>query len=599
MSMKSRIASVRTFALVLLLILIDQSTATLTFAASGNSSASRVALIIGNADYKFRPLKNPVNDATAFAAKLEGLGFDVLLKTNQSPSQMRAAVRDFSKKLEEDTVALFYFAGHGVELNGQNYLMPVGSQLDFDDVLHEEDMQDETLPLNRLLRRMQSSGSAVNLIFLDACRDNPFTFVPASDSNVVARGSSRGLARRQSPSGVFIAYATSPGSIALDGSGDNGIYTKALLRHIDTPGKDITEVMNAVRADVRRETSDAQIPWENSMLMDRFYLSGGKSNAQQVDHCLKERGAWELATALDDEAVFGKFLELYPAGCYLAKARTRFQRSLGADEGLELVSQADYHYFEKSNYQRAFALYKQAADKGSYSAKASLAKLFALGRGGARKDLDRARRLFDEVRRKTESLAVSGNAFAAYQIASLYELIEQDMDRAASFYDVAAKGGQAAAQHNLANLYRKGLGVAQNMPQALKWYETAASNGFSLSQYLLALLLIEGEQSEVQQKQAVLWLRRAAERGYARAQHKLAELHIEGSIVEQSDKEAFKWFLTAGSLGFARAQTNACIMYLNGRGVKRSVGAAKSWCERAAKQGEQKAIDVLRQIPKS
>ena len=236
---------------------------TLSLFASLSLAEERVALVIGNSSYAQSPLKNSANDATDMAAKLAELGFEVLKYTDVNRQNMRMAMRDFGHKLKSADVGLFYFAGHGVQIEGINYLVPLDT-----DINSVDEVQDESIDASAILRKMQSAGNKVNIVILDACRNNPF---PSS-----FRSLDRGLARMDGPIGSFIAYATSPGSVAADGDGRNGLYTQYLLAALSQPGLSIEQVFKQVRNRVVHDTHGKQTPWESSSLMGEFTFSAAK-----------------------------------------------------------------------------------------------------------------------------------------------------------------------------------------------------------------------------------------------------------------------------------------------------------------------------------
>lgn len=222
------------------------------------ANEQRVALVIGNSAYKEAPLRNPVNDATDMAATLRTLGFSVALRTNADTRQMRAAIREFAQNLRRGGVGLFYFAGHGVQSrNGKNYLIPVGA-----DLKEEFELEDEAVDANRVLAGMEEAGNRVNIVILDACRNNPFARSWRSAVN--------GLAQMSAPTGSFVGFATAPGSVAADGTGRNGLYTQHLLQNLKQGDPDIDRVFTRVTAAVARETGNKQVPWKSSSLTGDF-----------------------------------------------------------------------------------------------------------------------------------------------------------------------------------------------------------------------------------------------------------------------------------------------------------------------------------------
>ena len=219
----------------------------------------RSALIIGNSAYRTAPLQNPSNDATDIAEKLEQLGFNVTLVRDATHRQMEEAVDKFSRRLRRGGVGLFYYAGHGLQVAGQNYLLPVDANLQ-----RELDVKYQAVNAGWVLETMADSGNELNMAILDACRDNPFARS--------WRSGQRGLAVVQAARGMLIAYATEPGGVAEEGSGRNGTYTKHLLRYITKPGWAIERVFKQTRISVMRETKGKQIPWESSSLLGDFYF---------------------------------------------------------------------------------------------------------------------------------------------------------------------------------------------------------------------------------------------------------------------------------------------------------------------------------------
>ena len=226
-----------------------------------SNAAKRVALVIGNGGYADSPLRNPVNDAKDMAAKLRGLGFDVTLLTDAGQRKMEDAIYAFDRKLGSAALRLFYYAGHGMQVSGANYLIPVDAS-----VRAEHDIKYEAVHAGRVLDGMAAAGPGVNILVLDACRNNPFARS--------FRSSSRGLARMDAPSGSMIVYATSPGDVAADGNGRNGIFTKNLLDNIDRKGLTLEQVFKRTGRGVMRDTNGGQVPWTTSSVFDDVYLSG-------------------------------------------------------------------------------------------------------------------------------------------------------------------------------------------------------------------------------------------------------------------------------------------------------------------------------------
>ena len=220
----------------------------------------KIALVIGNASYKESPLKNPANDANDIAEVLKKCGFEVALKTNTNQLDMEKAVREFSDNLKDGGIGLFYFSGHGVQVEGINYLIPVNSNIQ-----DEIDVKAKSVSANYILGKMDRRKDGMNIIILDACRINPYARS--------FRSPSTGLAQMDAPQGSLIVYATSPGKTADDGTGRNGIFTKHLLEMIKETPFEIMVLLRKVRKSVMAETNNKQIPWESSSLLGSFYFS--------------------------------------------------------------------------------------------------------------------------------------------------------------------------------------------------------------------------------------------------------------------------------------------------------------------------------------
>ena len=221
----------------------------------------RIALVVGNANYKVRPLKNPRNDADDVSRSLKATGFDVIDLRDASLPQMRTAVRQFGDRLINNDVGLVYYSGHGVEVKGRNYFIPVNA-----DIQREDEIADQGLDVSLILEKMSTAGKGVNILIVDACRDDPF--------GRSFRSSSRGLAQMDAPRGTIIAYATSPGKVASDGDPRerNSPYTKHLVKAMQSPNKPIEQVFKEVRRAVQDETKNQQTPWENTSLSGDFFF---------------------------------------------------------------------------------------------------------------------------------------------------------------------------------------------------------------------------------------------------------------------------------------------------------------------------------------
>ena len=227
----------------------------------------RIALVIGNGKYRIVPLRNPLNDAEDIIKALKKYGFEVTYKENVEQREMEAAIWEFGRTLQKGDVGLFYFAGHGVQIDGRNYLIPI------DATIHgKADVKYEAVDAGRVLDAMEWAANEFNIVILDACRDNPY--------GSSFRSITRGLARMDAPKGTIIAYSTSPGKVALDGKKRNSPYTKALLKYMDFQSLTLEQVFKKVRKDIDFDTNGKQIPWEATSLTGTFYFRGIKTKKE-------------------------------------------------------------------------------------------------------------------------------------------------------------------------------------------------------------------------------------------------------------------------------------------------------------------------------
>ncbi len=295
----------------------------------------RIALVIGNGTYSFGPLKNPVNDATDMAAALRKLGFNVILKKNANLEIMEEAVEDFGNRLKRGGVGLFFYAGHGVQVNGVNYLIPIGAKIN-----KESDVRFKAFDAGRVLAEMENANNGLNILLLDACRDNPF--------GKSFRSASRGLAIvSNAPTGTFISYSTGPGQVARDGEGRNSPYTKALLQYMQETNVPISNVFMKVRQKLRNETG--QVPWELSSLEGDFFFipQGGRtstlSNASSV--------ATSSTSHPDSDALLREKKTLERERQELVRQKEEVERQKALDTEREQLAAASHPQTSRKNSQ--------------------------------------------------------------------------------------------------------------------------------------------------------------------------------------------------------------------------------------------------------
>lgn len=282
------------------------------------SAEKRVALVIGNAAYPGAgALNNPANDAIDIATKLKKLGFDVIVRTDMRQKEMLRSLTEFGDKVQSGTEALFFYAGHGMQVRGRNYLIPIDAE-----IRSEASVSSEAVDVDQLLDKL--APARLSMVILDACRNNPF--------ERRFRGGGQGLAQINAPTGTLIAYATAPGQVASDGEGRNGLYTSELLSAMDVPGIRIEDVFKRVRANVVKKSGEAQTPWESSSLTGDFYFIQGSVNitmnqpAYPAPTRLKadaeiEQELWDSIKDADSAETLDEYIKAYPNGRFVAQAR--------------------------------------------------------------------------------------------------------------------------------------------------------------------------------------------------------------------------------------------------------------------------------------
>lgn len=289
--------------------------------ASGPALAEkRMALVIGNGAYAVGPLANPTNDSQLVAGSLEWAGFEVTHVQDLDYRSLQRAVIDFGRDLKdagEDTVGLVFYAGHAIQANGENYLIPVDS-----DIQDELDLDIQALPVSILMRSLETAGNRLNMVVLDACRNNPFA--------AMNRSGTRGLAKIDAPFGTLLAYSTAPGDVATDGEGRNSPYSAALAKAIQVPGLPVEQLFKRVRVDVMERTGNRQVPWESSSLIGDFYFTPGVQTVQPDQPAVTpdsgddaEIAYWKSIATSGNPLDFQGYLAAYPNGTFKDVAEQR------------------------------------------------------------------------------------------------------------------------------------------------------------------------------------------------------------------------------------------------------------------------------------
>lgn len=584
---------------------------------------ARFALVIGNAAYRDAPLINPTNDARDLGATLSSVGFEVDVRFNLSQVEMKRAIRDFGDRLKlNGGIGLFYFAGHGVQYRGRNYLVPVGA-----DIQREYEIADQSVDANLVLDAFEFAGNRLNVMILDACRNNPF-------ANKF-RSLGGGLARMEAPSGVLVAFATKPDSVAIDGNDGNGLYTKHLVAEINTPGLSLEQIFKKVREQVEKDSHGLQSPREESSLKgEDFYFvrrtdalnlagdrevemlalaaEGGNAAAQKDLGLLY--GSGTRGVAIDRaEAVkwFRKAAEqgnadgqYQLAWAYYTGAGVEKDDSEAIRWGLKAAEQghvlAAYYagniYFEgklvKTDFVQAAKWYRVAAEKDNADAQMSLGLLYITGKG-----VDQDPKQGAVWIKKASD---GGNVYAKSTLAGLYLQglgVPQAYDQAFDLASQTAAMGNGVGFLVLGRIYGEGLGRPKDLAKAKENFEAALAHGtgearpfldWVKNEALLSSPVITRSAEGKRDAESVdlIRLRASAEAGQADAQNTLGFMYgtEKGGLKRDPDK-AFFWYMKAAKSGHTVAQENVAYSYMNGLGVARDPAEAAKWYRRAADQG--------------
>lgn len=277
----------------------------------------RVALVIGNSSYQHTaPLRNPRNDAEDITAALKRLGFEVIEGIDLDKRSMERSIRQFGVKLAGAEVALFFYAGHGVQVSGQNYLLPTDARLS-----SEGDVDFESIALHLVLKQMEREAKT-SLLLLDACRDNPLARNLARTMGTRSSQIGQGLAEVRTGVGTLISFSTQPGNVALDGTGRNSPYAAALLKHVETPGKGVSATLVNVRNEVVKATAGKQVPWEHTSLTGEIIFTAPKAEASRGNYDKEmEIAFWNAIKDSKSPDLLQTYVDRFPHGTFAGLAR--------------------------------------------------------------------------------------------------------------------------------------------------------------------------------------------------------------------------------------------------------------------------------------
>jgi hypothetical protein len=594
----------------LLALLVFLAWAPLALAQDEAEDERRVALVIGNGAYQaLTVLANPPNDASDVANALEDLNFEVIRGNDLTLTGMREAIARFTEAAAEADVSLFYYAGHGLQLNQQNYIVPVDAELS-----SAESVVESTVTLTTLLESLEGRGG-IHLIFLDACRNNPLPPDSAAPREA-------GLARVGNAAGFLFAFATQPDNVAYDGAGRNSPFAQALLSHLASPGLDVSSMMISVRQDVIATTGGYQVPWENSSLTRQFFFAPGDRTYASPEVML-----WQLAGRERDPQLMQVYLQRYPDGAYVSDVRALMAELQPEGETMSDAGPASADSDEevggllwslaRTGRTRSLAeLYLARYPDGPHAADAEtlLASLPVPDDPSAPAAV-LCERLATHPRDATANVAgvelpdLQANAAAAIEacrnavaanpdVPHFEALLARSLAASGAMADAVALYREAAEAGDLRALVSVGLmteagdnGIARDPQAAAALYERAAEGGSPDGAINLAVMLIEGTTIPSDVPRAVELLKGAAAQGSPIATYNLGVLADRG--VTGTPADALASFQRAIELGDARGYVAAAILLDEGRGVERDSEAAADLLLRGVASDRGEAFNQL------
>ncbi|GJM03694.1 MAG: hypothetical protein DHS20C08_21950 [Rhodomicrobium sp.] len=507
------------------------------YAAEGQR---RVALVIGISDYNnASQLPNPVKDATRIASVLSSIGFDVTLKTNLGINDLRDSVRNFADKADNSDVAVVYFAGHGIEMSGRNYLIPNDAEL-----RRDRDLDHEALTLNLVTTALEGA-KRLRIVLLDACRNNPFSAQMKLAGNRT-RSVTRGLAPVEPLGDSLVVYASKHGTVAEDGEGQNSPFAEALAQTLTKPGIEISLLFRKVRDQVIRTTNRRQQPFiYGSISGDPFYFIAPKKVVNNVviqqTPAVKATTAcsiWPQIATTATKAQVEAFLTECHNGIFYRLAQARLKELKGSAVATLTPPKPDLN-IPHSN-EPASELY-------------NLAKNYQYGTGGKSKNLKKALELFMQ----------------------------------------AAAKGHAQSMTDVGWMNENGYGTARNLHKAFEYYQKAADAGERMGINNLGWMYTKGNVVSINYKKAVELYEKAIALGEPLAMTNLGWMYETGKGVSIDYAKAFYYYKKAGEAGDLQGLHNTGWMYASGRGTARSPQKGAEAVYKAVRSGNQFSIDQM------
>ncbi|WP_210202875.1 caspase family protein [Hartmannibacter diazotrophicus] len=569
-------------------------------------AAERVALVIGNSAYaSLNTLPNARNDAEAIAGTLKHLDFEVLLGVDIGREEMRTTIDRFREIARGASIAAVYYAGHGIQISGKNYLVPT------DAVIHSaDDVVATTVRFDDLLAEL-GRLDAFKIVFLDACQNNPLSSELGAFPD--------GLAPPPDVSGFLIGYATQPGKVAYEGAGRNSPYATALLTRMTARGVEVLPMLSKVNQDVRAQTGGWQVPYVQFSIKPEFYFAPG--GREETD---PETRLWHLATQQNDQDLLGIYLQRYPEGRFAEDARSLMAKDIGSAPALADKARpsppADakevlWSLIIDSRSRDLADLYLSRYPDGPHAGEARrlaaslvsddvvsatpelLCERLATHPNDATANvsgvsLDRLARNADTAIAACAKAAERNDENAHYKalLARSYAAKGNVADAVAN-YQAAAAVGDTRALVSLGLLHEAGQGVPRDRAKAVSLYEEAVAKGSSDGAINLAVALYKGQGGTRDVPRAIELLKKASADGAARATYNLGVFAKDG--IEGTPEEAAGLFVKAADQGYAAGAVSAAALYDEGAGVARSPETAADLLLRAVGTDDGETLEKL------
>ncbi len=578
------------------------------FGLHSQDSPKRVALIIGAQNYTMLPpLRNSLNDAKAISSLLKTKGFQVeTLADPKTKREVRDAITRYYNLMRDQVgaVGVIFYAGHGMQYEGDNYLIPTTASLQ-----NPGDLEDQCVKMNTIMAVLKSSSKSLNILLLDACRSLPsFT-----------RDTDQGLTRMEAPQGSIIVFATQPGKVASDGVGQNGLFTSKFLRVIEKPNLNITDVFKEVKQQVYAESGEKQLPSvEDNSIGGDFYFTKKQISVTSTPVSFSKPGANNAAEIFkQSEHLYdiSKYAEAFPlvsksAESGFGPAQALLSKMYLDGKGVLMDETEAVKWCHKSveqgdgegqmflgflyefgrgipkDKEEAVKWYRKSAEQGNANGQRHLGFMYQEGHGVGKNEEEAAKWYAKAVEWYTKS-AEQGNANDQRYLGFMYEFghgIPQDYAEAVRLYKNSAEQGNEFGQYNLGRMYYHGHGVSKDHAEAVKWYQKAAENGSSYAQSSLGYMYEKGLGVSKNEVAAVEWYKKSAEQDDGNGQTNLGYMYENGFGVSKDYAEALKWYRKAAEQGNANGQNHLGYLYDKGFGVTEDNAEALNWYRKSAEQ---------------